>query len=574
MTLRDTMPQDLKERARLGERNGHGPEISEARSPARLGLHLTDMGNAERLVANHGQNVRYCYSWYKWLVWDGRRWAVDYGGEVERKAKGTARSIYAEATAVADGSERRAIAAHAARSEAQARIQAMILLARSEPGVPVRPDALDADPWLLNCENGTLDLRTGELHPHSREDLITKLAPVVFDRDAEAPTWETFLRRALPSEDLRRFVQRLAGYSLTGDVSEQILPFLHGYGANGKTTFLNALLAVAGDYGQQAAPDLLLAKQGGHPTELADLYGARLVATVEVEDGRRFAESLVKQLTGGDRIKARRMREDFWEFKPTHKVFLAANHKPEVRGTDHAIWRRIKLIPFNVTIPKEEQDPRLPEKLRDEQPGILAWAVRGVLDWQREGLGEPEEVRVATEGYRFETDVLARWINERCILREGTWATFRDLYGSYRAWCESSGERAETKTKFGLRLTERGIENGRGGSNVAIRRGITLRHDGDQDPSVTGLEADPTPKNIKEHEQAREPVNRVDSRGATINLENTCKTTGGGERVNSSERENDINSYFSSRGCLYPKPVNNHSSVNSADEVPAGEEDF
>ncbi|MDP8952545.1 MAG: phage/plasmid primase, P4 family, partial [Actinomycetota bacterium] len=256
---------------------------------------------------------------------------------------------------------------------------------------------------------------------------------------------------------------------------------LYGPGANGKSTLINVVLEMLGGYGKQAAPDLLMAKHGAHPTELADLFGARLVAAQETEDGRRLAEGLVKQLTGGDRIKARYMRQDFWEFDPTHKVWLATNHKPEIRGTDHAIWRRIRLIPFDVIIPKEEQDPRLPEKLRSELPGILAWAIEGCLAWQREGLGEPPEVRAATEGYRAEQDVLAAFFEECCVIREGTWAPFKDLYAAYAAWAEDSGEKPESKRKFGSRLKERGMEPDHGTDNIAIRHGIGLRREGGRD---------------------------------------------------------------------------------------------
>jgi putative DNA primase/helicase len=379
-------------------------------------------------------------------------------GVVERMAKNTVRSIYVEASDAEDQGRRKELGQHAARSEARNKIEAMQRLAWSEPGIPVEPEDLDLDPWLLNCENGTLDLRTGEQHPHRRDDLITKLTPVAYDPDAKAPTWEAFLERVLPSEALRRFVQRVVGYALTGDVSEQILPFLYGPGANGKSTLVNVILEMTGDYGKQAAPDLLVVKQGTHPTELADLFGARFVPSIEVEDGRRMAESLVKQLTGGDKIKGRFMRQDFWEFHPTHKVFLVANHRPTVRGTDHAIWRRIKMVPFDVTIPKEEQDPRLPEKLGEELPGILAWAVRGCLQWQREGLGEPEEVRSATEGYRAEMDVLGAFIDERCVESPRAKAGATPLYEEYTDWCTTMGEGAETQTRFGKRLAERGFE--------------------------------------------------------------------------------------------------------------------
>jgi putative DNA primase/helicase len=358
----------------------------------------------------------------------------------------------------------------------------MVALARSEPGIPVTPDQLDGDPWVLNLYNGTLDLKSGELREHRREDLITKIAPVEYDPKAEAPTWEKTLQRVLPSEALRKFFKRLAGYCLTGDTSELTLCLLYGTGANGKSTVVNALLDVLGDFGKQAAPDLLLAKHGSHPTELADLLGARLVASVEVDEGRRLAEGLVKQLTGGDKVKARRMREDFWEFSPTHKLFMSVNHKPLVRGTDWAIWRRIRMIPFTETIPPEEQDKQLPKKLRAELPGILRWAVEGCLMWQREGLGEPDEVKAATEAYRAQMDLLASWIEERCIVHSDAWVPFKDLYTDYSEWCVESGEKPETKRSFGNRLKERGFEPDRGTGNIPIRRGIAPRTDHEPPP--------------------------------------------------------------------------------------------
>jgi putative DNA primase/helicase len=455
-------------------RNGHNPKL---RNPH------TDLGLSERFVDEHGERVRYCPPWGKWLVYDGGRWVPDETGEVERLMKATVMGIYAEAAKEDDDAKRKALIDYARRSESAKRISDALRLARSEPDIPVLPRQLDADPWALNVLNGTIDLRTEELREHRRGDLITKLAPVSYDPYAKAPTFEAFLARLLPSEALRRFVQRVIGYAASGVVSEEILVILYGVGANGKSTLSNVVMEALGDYAMQAAPDLLMAKKGAHPTELADLFGARFVTSVETDEGRRLAEGLVKQLTGRDRIKARRMREDFWEYDPTHTVFLATNHRPEVKGTDHAIWRRLKLVPFEVTIPEAEQDKKLPEKLRAELPGVLAWIVAGCRQWQqRGGLGEPEEVKAATTSYRADMDILAGFIEDRCVVEPDAWAKFSDLYGAYTGWCDEVGEKAETKRRFGTRLKERGFEPGKGTDNISIRRGIGLRDDRHPDP--------------------------------------------------------------------------------------------
>jgi len=441
--------------------NGHGS------APPTRGYNLTDLGNAERFVAQHGENVRYCYAWSRWMVWTGARWERDEAGRAHRLAKDTVRGIYQEAAGAEDEDRRKALAKHATRSEGADKIRAMLELAKSE--VPATPDEFDSAPWLLNAPNGTVDLQTGELREHRREDLLTKMAGADYIPTAAAPTWGATLEHALPSQELRRFFKKLAGYVLSGDVSEHILAVLYGTGANGKSTILNALLAAAGDYGMQAAPDLLVAKKGSHPTEVADLFGMRLVASIEVEDGRRLAESLVKQLTGGDKVRARRMRQDFWQFDPTHKVFMAVNHKPEVRGTDTAIWRRLRLIPFEQTIPPAEQDKKLPQKLEAELPGILRWALEGCLEWQREGLQAPEEVRKATGAYRSEMDVIGAFLQDECEIGRELREPFTTLYKRYEEWCEDGGERAETRRKFNARLKERGRfearRSGPGGAN-------------------------------------------------------------------------------------------------------------
>jgi putative DNA primase/helicase len=369
---------------------------------------LTDLGNAGRFVDEHGQDVRYCHPWQKWLGWDGKRWAPDDAGEVERKMKATVRAIYVEAAGEESEKARKALAEHAKRSEAAKRITDALRLARSEPGIPIKPVQLDSDPWLLSVSNGTIELRTGDLREHRRGDYITKLAPVPYDPEAEAPRFEAFLEEILPSAAVREFVQRAIGYALNGTTREHKLPVLHGTGGNGKSTLISIILEVFGDYGLQAADDLLMVKRGARPTEQADLFGRRFVANVETERDCRLSEALVKHLTGGDRIRARRMREDFWEFDPTHTLFLATNHRPEIRGTDHAIWRRIKLVPFDVTIPDKRQDTALLDKLREELPGVLAWAVRGHAAWLESGLGEPEEIRAATASYPWSAPTSGR----------------------------------------------------------------------------------------------------------------------------------------------------------------------
>jgi putative DNA primase/helicase len=434
----------------------------------------TDVGNAARLVHHHGRNLRYCWLWRKWLVWDGQRWVKDDTGEVYRLAKGTVASIYQEAAAAPDEEARKALAKHAMRSEAGARIKEMVDLARSD--VPVMPDELDASPDLLNTESGTIDLRTGELREHRREDLITKIAPAKYRPDATAPTWEAFLKRVLPGEDLRAFVQRAVGYSATGDTSEQCIFINHGSGANGKSTFQEALSAALGEYAMRTPTEMLLARRvDGVPNDVARLKGARFVSASETEEGRRLAESRIKDLTGQDTITARFMKAEWFDFAPTHKLWLSTNHKPEIRGTDVAIWRRIRLVPWMVAIPPAEQDKQLPTRLRGELPGILAWVVQGCLQWRREGLQAPDEVRKATGEYRAEMDVLAGFLVECCELGTDHWEYAKDLYESYKRWCDENGERPEPQRKFGGRLGERGFQRDRGGSRGAgVWRGVRL----------------------------------------------------------------------------------------------------
>lgn len=361
-------------------------------------------------------------------------------------------------------------------------------LAQSEPGIPVMPADLDADPWKLTVLNGTIDLKKPRLGPHTRADLITKITPIAWDENATCPTWLRFLKDVMDgSESMISFLQRAVGYTLTGDTREQVLFFTLGAGANGKTTFLKTIQALLGEFATQAAPDLLIAKKGEvHPTEQADLFGKRLAICTEIESGRALAEVTVKQLTGGDAIKARRMREDFWEFEPTHKLWIAANHKPIVRGTDHAIWRRLLMILFGVTFTADRRDPDLVQKLHAELPGILRWAIAGCVEWQRGGLQPPAEVREATDLYRGEMDVIGQFVAERCVSDRQGEITASALYKAYAAWCEANGERAVKQRAFGQAMTERGVERVKRSTYIYLAIRLTgQRDDSDEDPGST-----------------------------------------------------------------------------------------
>ena len=438
------------------------------------GLH--DVGNGERLVTRYGRDLRYCHPWGKWLVWDSVRWAVDATDEVTRRAKETAQGIYHEAAEAKTAELAKNLGKWAASSMSQHRLSAMMWAASSEPTIPVLPADLDAEPYLLNLQNGTFDLRAGRLAEHQRTDLITKLAPVRFDPAAECPLWEAFLAKIMSGKDaLIDFLRRAIGYSLTGDTSEQCLFILYGTGSNGKSTFLETIRALLGDdYALRTPTETLLVKRNmGIPNDVARLRGARLVTAIEAEEGRRLAESLVKDLTGGDTMSARFLHQEWFDFRPECKIWLATNHKPVIRGTDRAIWRRIRLIPFTVTIPDADQDRHLAEKLRGELPGILQWALLGCARWKMSGLGQPDEVKTATAAYRDEMDVLAGFLADRCVLGDKLEVKASALYRAFVAWCDDSGEKSASQRVFGERMTERGFDKYRANTGN-VYMGVSL----------------------------------------------------------------------------------------------------
>jgi putative DNA primase/helicase len=442
---------------------------------------LTDAGNAERFVARHGTSVRFVHGWGRWLIWDGTRWALDERGEMRGLMLEAVRSMLVEAAGAGEADLAKRLSKHAIVSERRDRIMAALDLASSLPPAATVPEDLDRDPDVLNVANGTIALRSGRLRQHDPARLCTKIVPVAFDPAATAPTWEKFLERSLPDPEVRAYVQRAAGYSATGHVTEHVLFFNHGGGANGKSTFLETKREALGEgeYAKSAQPDLLLAKrQERHAVELADLRGMRFVSTVEAGEGRAWDEARVKWLTGGDTIAARLMYGNPFSFTPTHKFWIAANHKPRVGGTDTGFWRRVHLIPWTVTIPEAERDRDLRAKLRAELPGILRWIVEGAIEWHRSGLRPPPAVLAATKEYRQDEDVIGAFLEERCTTEPGARVDAASLYATFRAWAEANGERQMTARAFGEALDEREFKRTKSNSRRWFV-GVALRHGGD-----------------------------------------------------------------------------------------------
>lgn len=449
----------------------------------------TDLGNARRLAQRHGKVVRYIHTWRQWVMWNGTHWERDETGAIYRLAHDTIESMYEEALRAGDVL-RPELAGWAAKSESDRRIEAMIKQAQHLTELAADHSKFDQDPFLLNCLNGTLDLRTGELRQHMPQDLITKRVDVEFDATAQCPVWNKFLCRSMnKDEELIEFLRRAIGYSLTGSIKEQCLFFLYGSGRNGKSTFVETLFGLLGPYAQKTPADMLLAKAQGNniPHDVARLVGVRCAVASEIEAGRRLDEAKVKDLTGGDTLVARFLHKNLFEFQPTHTLWIYGNHKPLIEGTDDGIWRRIHQIPFNVQIPEDEIDRDLLTKLKSEIPGILNWAVRGCLDWQRNGLCTPEIVKRANRIYRLEMDVLANFFSDCCQFDAAARSSARELYEAYEVWCVAANDSPMTKRDFGLRLTERGLETKRGTGGQRYWLGISVTASDRSDRSDAGL---------------------------------------------------------------------------------------
>ncbi len=492
----------------------------------------TILGNARRLVNEHGHDLHHVPQWGAWLTWDNTRWTEDHTGEADRRAKHIVDNFPTQLATIDSSERRRKLFTWWMKSQTPAVLNGMLTLAATEPGIPVLVDQLDADPWTLNTTSGAINLHTSTLHTAARTQLCTKLAPTRHHPDATCPNWTRFLHWAMQDNtDLVNFLQRAIGYTITGTVSEQVLFFLHGQGSNGKSTFLAVLQRLLGDYAFSAEADLLLAVgHERHSTGIADLHGRRMVIVQEIDEGRRLDEALVKRLTGGDRLTARRMRQDNFEFQPSHKLWMAANHKPVVRGTDHAIWRRIRLIPFLATIPDTDKDPGLVDKLWAEAPGILNWALEGCRKWQTEGLAAPAGVTQATHAYRSEQDHIGRFLDECCTLGEGLRIPTKELRNAYERWCFETGEKAWSVQAMASQLQDRGCVQDRAKDAGRARQWVGLALTGEAEEEMRrrldfadwGKRA--SGERYEPSESSSNSVRPVDNSGHWTNLVNSSVT--------------------------------------------------
>jgi putative DNA primase/helicase len=459
---------------------------------------LTDAGNAERIVTWYKDRVRFIPSWYRYLIYDGVRWKQDVGGAgMTELALRVARGIQEESKRAALASLGKTVRAWGKRSESSARVKGAIEMVRGMKGVALEHTELDKDPWMLQCSNGVVDLRTGAITGQSQGCFITKSTRIAYDPDAKAPLWESFLEMVVPDVDTRGFLQRLAGYCLTGEVSERVLTILHGYGRNGKSLFLRVLQDMLGDYATTAMPSLLMAKDHeGHPAEIAHLFRIRLAVASEVKKNRAFDEEAVKRLTGNDVITARGMRENPWSFEPQFKLLIAVNHKPRVRDSSDSIWDRILIVNFGRRIEDHEVDRRLLDKLKRELPGILAWAVEGCLAWQKDGLQIPEGVRAATKAYRRAEDIVGRFLEDCCCFGRTIKTTAKELEATVATWCKSQGfQYVLSRQAVADRLNEKGCETKRAAAGY-VWYGLAIKEEYRKEIGLSTLPSRATPAAI------------------------------------------------------------------------------
>ncbi len=415
---------------------------------------FTDVWNASLFLEKYGDSIKYCDSLGGWFIWDGTRWERDEKFQILKLAKNTAKQMYQMSKATND----KFLFKHAVRSESEARLKAMVNLVRSE-GVAARSDDFDKDLIFLNCKNGTLNLETGELKSHSKDDFITRRVELEYHKDAQCPEWRRFLMTIFQGDmQLIDFMQKAVGYSLSGSTKEQCVFILYGVGMNGKSTFLKHIFRILGDYAINTPATTLMEKYNDSiPNDVARLKGTRFVTALESGKSKALAEAQIKQLTGDDPISARYLHREYFDFFATFKIFFATNHKPNISGTDKGIWRRIVTIPFERVIQPKERDPKLDEKLSAEYEGILNWAVEGFQAWQKQGLGRPDKVVAATNEYQEESDLIGNYIEERCVLGQDCKVQSGVILKDIQQWAKDIGLRYINRNEFIDYMKKRGF---------------------------------------------------------------------------------------------------------------------
>lgn len=441
----------------------------------------TDLGNARRLVARHGDNIHHVAQWNQWIVWNrsSQRWEIDQDGAVTRLAEETVLAIFNQALTLSNQADRNELLKHAMKSQSEARINAMINLARVEVGVTISADRLDADPWSFGVQNGVIELRHGRFRCPLREDLITKSAGTAFDLNADCPNWDQFLRTITDNDrDLQTYLQRVVGYMLTGSVGEEVCFILYGVGRNGKSTFRETVHTLLGSYALAADANLMIERKspGGATEEIARLKGKRFVAVNETAENDQLNETRIKFITSQDMITARNLYGHYFDFFPTHKAAITTNHKPIIRGTDEGIWRRVHLVPFLVSIdPKSVERDFRERRLLRELPGILNWALEGLAAYLQQGLSPPQSVLGCTQDYRKDMDVVGQWIEERCETDPHAKIPTAQAFQDYSTWAREEVGWELTKLKFRRHLTDRGFAAAKGAGGMRLITGLRLK---------------------------------------------------------------------------------------------------
>lgn len=454
-----------------------------APTPIQKDYNTTDMGNAERFADKFGSLVRYCSKLGKegvWLIWDGARWQIDEKLKIHRMAKEVVPDIYRDSQNALMQPDKVRLFKWALQTEGLATRNNMVKDAR--PALSVAVDELDTHSWLLNCRNGTLDLRTGKLRTHDQNDYLTKMIDIDYDEKADCPTWIDFVNTSQwDKSEMIEYLQKAVGYSLTGDTGEKCMFILHGPKDTGKSTFVEAMQMLLGEYAIKIQTQTLMwRREKQQSNDIAILKGARFVHASEAEEHERLAEAQIKEMTGGDTITCRFLHAEFFQFQPEFKLWLSTNHKPKA-SNDEALWGRLKLIPFTYRITDDQKDRKLKAKLKAELPGILKWAVDGCLKWQRDGLKDPQIVSSATGDYRGQMDTIGQFLDDCCDIGDDNYYVMATpLYDAYKQWCIDMGERPESQRSLGLKLNDRGLKSSRipSGPNKGRTewQGVKIRH--------------------------------------------------------------------------------------------------